>query len=176
MAPAGAQLNAVFVGNVSLVCVSSTAGFDANLALLGPGFIGSSTSAGTLTFNPDGTGMLNNKTLNIGHAATGTGATPASQSQITCPFTYTYDSASGMIDASFGTCPGVTLTGPGAGQQTEVTGMAALYLLVEQGTTLVGVRTKPTVETFRNLTTGFTNQRICHRTGTRFLRSSGRGS
>lgn len=166
MAPAAAQLSAVFSGNVTAVCVTSTAGFDANLRALGPSFISSSVSAGTLTFNSDGTGTLANKILGIGHSATAPGSTPAVQSESTCPFTYLYDGSS--FHVSFGTCPGVTLTGPGAGQQAELTGLRAQYLLMDRGSTLVAVGMEPAVETFRNLTTGFTAQRICHRAGNRF--------
>jgi hypothetical protein len=168
MAPAAAQLSGVFAGNVNQVCVSS-AGFDANFAALGPSFISSNVNVGTVTFNADGTGTLLSRSLNIGHAATNPGSTPAAENENVCPFTYTY--SGGMISATFGTCSGMTLTGPNAGQANEQDGLGAQWMLLDRGTTLVGASTRPRVETFRNLATGFTNQRICHRTGKRFLRA-----
>jgi hypothetical protein len=170
MAPSAAQLNGVFVGNQSNVCVSSAMGFDANLALLGPASIVSSSLISVLTLRPDGTGTTAVRSLSVGHAATAAGATPATFGQSTCELAYTYDAASGVVEIAFAPCPGQSLSGPGAGQQSEQSGIVQKLLLVDGGTVLVSAGTRPTVETFRNLATGFTNQRICHRTGTRILR------
>ena len=175
MPPAVAQLNATFVGDQTGVCVSSTTGFDANLALKGPASIGSSMSAAVVSFYPDGTGVSMVRTLGIQHGATGPGATPATQSTATCPFTYTVD-AYGNVQSTFGTCSGLALSGPAAGQTSEISGTFSQYMLLEGGNKLVRVSTGPRVETFHNLVTGFTNQRICYRDGVFYLRNPARPS
>ena len=172
--PAAAQINGVFVGDQTSVCVQSVAGFDANLALLGPANIGSSASVVQTFLYPDGTGQSTITNLGIGHAATTAGSTPATESVTTCPFTYTYDSSSGKVTSTFGTCTGMALTGPSAGQATQFTGNVSETLLVENGSKLERTRTKPTVEIFKNLVTGFTQQRICHRDGVFFFRGPAR--
>jgi hypothetical protein len=168
--PAAAQLNGVYVGDQTSVCINSVAGFDANLALLGPGNINSSASVVQTFLYPDGTGQSTVTSLGVGHAATTAGSTPAVESVTNCPFTYTYDSSTGKVTSTFGTCTGMALTGPSAGQPTQFTGNVSETLLIENGTKLERTRTKPTVEIFKNLVTGFTQQRICHRDGVFFFR------
>ena len=166
-APVAAQLNADFGGNTARVCVNSASGFDANLALRGPGNIASSMDAGLVTFNPDGTGTSSGSGLTIFYGASGSGATPAVEFDFTCSFTYTV-SPSRVISLS-SSCLSTALNGPGAGQQTEITNLVTEYELVDQNTTLVGTETTPNVETLTNLTSGFVSQRICHRASTRFV-------
>jgi len=167
MAPASAQFNAVFEGNTTRVCVSASS-FDANLALLGTGNISSASDVAVTTFRDDGTGTQVVRSLSISHGATGVGATPASESESTCDFNYTV-SGTGLVSLTFGSCLANILTGPNAGQQIELSGLAGDWQFVDRRTTLVGVTTTPRVESQHNLTTGFTSQRICHRTSTRFV-------
>jgi hypothetical protein len=165
-----AQVVAVFEGNQSRVCVSSS-GFDTNQVLLGPGSISSGMDFVTVTFNADGTGTFNSKSLSIGHNALSPGLAPASESEgSNCTFTYTYDASTGVVRTTAAPCQGTIITGPAAGQQTEVSGQIGEFHLVNNRTTLIWSRTSPDVETFRNLTTGFTAERICHRAGIRFIK------
>lgn len=167
--PAAAQLNAVFAGNTLNLCVSSASGFSDSLALNGPGAIVSSGSAGTMTFRPDGSGAFSVSSLNINHAPGSFGSRPAAEARTDCEFTYTYDASTAVIDAVMATCTGFNTTGPGAGQATQFTGQTGKFRLVDGGKAIISISSTPTVETFTNLVTGFSSERVCHRTMTRFL-------
>jgi hypothetical protein len=174
--PAAAQLNAFFSGNTTRACVQAAAGFDANLVLLGPAQITSTMIALQLFLNPDGTGSISESILNIGHNATGTGATPAVESTATCSLTYTFDAAASLVKTTSFTCDSTALNGPGAGQVTRVTDIHGEWLLLERGTKLVRVWTGPNVEHVTNLATAATAQRICHREGMFIFRGPAQGN
>ena len=168
-APAGAQISMRFEGNQSRVCMNSNAGFDANLALLGPslGFVSSFLDKRVVTFKPNGTGTVTLKSLRIGHAQTGVGSTPATESEVNCSFTYTLNTVTRVITTD-ATCNFTILTGPGAGQVGQTTDIRGEAVMLVSGNVLVSQATTPNVETVTNFTTGVVTQQICHRTATSF--------
>jgi hypothetical protein len=172
MAPAAAQLNMTFEGNQSRVCMQTNSGYDANLALLGPstGFVASFLDKRVIHFNPDGTGSSNLKSIRIGIGQTNPGSTPATESVISCTFTYRANQATKVINTHNGVCTGTVLTGPGAGQVIQTTNIQNEYALLLFGNAIVSQATTPNVETSTNLTTGAVTQQICARTGTSYLK------
>jgi hypothetical protein len=167
---ANAQINATFVGNSMRYCVNTAGGFDANLKLITGGNISSALDVTYLTFNADGTGSSHGKTLVINKAATGTGASPVTQFDASCTFTYAPDAAHGGIVISNLVCTSTSIAGPPQQTQSSNGTRRARLLGDPDGDTLMlAVDTDPEVETLTNLTTGVVTQRICHRDGMRFF-------
>jgi hypothetical protein len=171
--PAAAQLSGVFEGEQTAYCIASQAGFDSRLALAGPASVSSSTTVARLSFRPDGTGDATLRLLSIGHASTSPGATPASEVEAPCAFTYSL-APGGLVNVAFATCLATALSGPSAGQVvTESHGRNAQYARTYDSTKLIAVGTRPAVETITNLLAGVTLQRICHRDGVLYFRPQG---
>ena len=168
--PASAQINATFVGNSMRYCVNSAGGFDSNLKLISGGNITSALDVRYLTLNADGTGNSHGKTLGIGNGATGTGASPVSQFDVNCTFTYAPDPSHGGIVISNLVCISTSIAGPP--QHTQINGGTRSARLLgdpDGDTVMLAVDTDPEVETLTNLATGAVTQRICHRDGMRFF-------
>lgn len=88
-------------------------GFGSNLELLGSATTRTDAAQGTLRYNGDGTGSIENfRTLTINHNATSTGQIPATESEGTCDLTYTVNSDRSFTQAL--TCTGTVLAGSGA--------------------------------------------------------------
>ena len=141
----------------------------------GPGFSvpsgGATTSTrsneGILTFDGQGTGSFDGKTLTINHSATGSGALPVSEAEFTCPLTYAVNA-----DGTFTThlaCSARGLSGAGAGTPSTVTGLELHGQLQDGGRLFIANDTRPNVETVTSTSSdGVTSEfeRICGRSQT----------
>jgi len=159
---AGEDLNARLSGEYAFtqihVCVQTNIpGED-----FGPGFqvpAGGATTRtisneGFLTFQGDGTGSFDGKSLVINHNATRPGAVPASEAEFTCPLTYTVNK-----DLSFTTHLTCSATG-----DVTISGLELHGQLQAGGRLLIANDTSRNVETITS--PGGVFKRICGRSQT----------
>jgi hypothetical protein len=129
-------------------------GFNADLTPIDGGFTLSSSTQGVRTFNGDGTGTAQSRSVSVTHPDTPVTLGGASSSDTQSSFTYTVAPDRTFIVVS-GPVTGTVLTGGRAGQTFTI-------LIARDHKSLTLASEEPTVEvqTFSN---GDVQYRICHR-------------
>ena len=162
-----ADLNHMLQGEYKLVltlsCVFSQNGFNANLTRIGNGGSIESHVNAIVTFDGNGNGTYDGSVLSIDHSETGDGMVPVTPGDITGEFTYTVNTDGNYNDNKVLT---VTNTGgPNVGLTRIINDIFADGQLSSNGEILLVHDSKPNIEvlTFPN---DATVERICGRTGT----------
>jgi hypothetical protein len=178
------MLKGDFAFSGSGICVNSPAtffpayqppaGFTADLRPLGFSFVSSFSFEGVHTLNGDGTGSTTAKSVGLlGHPGAVNVAENSSQ------FTYSV-AADRTLTIDYGPQHGVSVAGPGVGQENSISNISLVGHVSSDGRSLTIASFDPRVETVTRLVPApelVVSVRICHRTqtGVRISRTPGAG-
>jgi hypothetical protein len=143
------------------VCVQNTAGFGADLSLLGPATSRTTIFEGLLTFDGHGSGALTATALQINHNTVVAGQ-PVTRTTFACTARYLVNH-DGAVTMQLVGCEALNTEGSGAGFSSIASDVEFQGQLSRSSESLVLSDTGTEVESFELLETGATFKRICSR-------------
>jgi hypothetical protein len=157
------QLKGEYAFTGEMTCFTSLQGFDENLDAQGISFLQSYTVQGVWTFNGDGTGSREGRSVGLAGAIPALNLPPSANSEdFQASFRYTLGPDGTFTTELTSPLTGTVLTGRRAGQTFTIDQIRLTGIISKDKKTLTVATEEPEIETL-TYSNGNVHKRICHR-------------